>query len=108
MQVRNYLLVVHPIIEPTEYVLENPPCFVFVAVGDAYKMHFIGYAPYRLPHSEDTLLKQLKSRGLTFKSWRATVIRRTKTKVLRDFLTKLLKPVFGFGDNCYQVSFDCR
>ena len=79
---------------------------MFVVVGDAYKMHFIGYAPYRLPHSEDTLLKQLKNRGLTFKSWRATVIRRTKTKVIRDFLTKILKPVFGFGDNCYQVSSD--
>ena len=80
---------------------------MFVVVGDAYKMHFIGYAPYRLPHAEDTLLKQLKNRGLTFKSWRATVIRRTKTKVIRDFLTKILKPVFGFGDNCYQVSADC-
>jgi hypothetical protein len=66
-------------------------------------MHFIGYAPYRLPHSEDMLQKQLKSQGLTFKTWRANVIRRTKTKVLRDYLTKILKPAFGFGDNCFKV-----
>jgi hypothetical protein len=66
-------------------------------------MHLLGYAPFRLPHSDDTLKKQLMSRGLTFKNWRANVIRRTRVKVLRDFVTSILKPLFAFGANCFQV-----
>lgn len=66
-------------------------------------MYFLAYAPYRLPHSEDSLNKQLLSRGLTVKKWRKNVIRRLKIKVLRDFMTSILKPVFGFGNNCFQV-----
>ncbi len=66
-------------------------------------MHLLGYAPFRLPHSDDALKKQLMSRGLTFKNWRANVIRRSRVKVLCDFITKLLKPLFAFGANCFQV-----
>jgi hypothetical protein len=77
--------------------------FWICVVGDAYQMHFLAYAPFRLPHSEDCLKKQLLSRGLKFKSWRASVIRRTKLKVFRDFLTQILKPLFAFGSNCFKV-----
>ena len=71
-------------------------------------MYFLAYAPYRLPHSEDSLNKQLLSRGLTVKKWRKNVIRRLKIKVLRDFMTSILKPVFGFGNNCFQVLQDFK
>ena len=71
-------------------------------------MYFLAYAPYRLPHSEDSLNKQLLSRGLTVKKWRKNVIRRLKIKVLRDFMTSILKPVFGFGYNCFQVLQDFK
>ena len=81
----------------------NDTSFISFTVGDAYKMHLLGYAPFRLPHSDDTLKKQLMSRGLTFKNWRANVIRRTRVKVLRDFITSILKPLFAFGANCFQV-----
>ena len=36
----------------------NNTSFISFTVGDAYKMHLLGYAPFRLPHSDDTLLKE--------------------------------------------------
>jgi len=87
---------------PHRSVIFYQSCWICV-VGDAYQMHFLAYAPFRLPHSEDCLNKQLLSRGLNFKKWRASVIRRTKLKVFRDFLTQILKPLFAFGSNCFKV-----
>ena len=71
-------------------------------------MTFLAYAPYRLPHSEETLQKQLAEQGLEYKKWRSNVIRRTKMKILRDFLTQILKPLFSFGENCFQVGSHCN
>ena len=60
-------------------------------------MTFLAYAPYRLPHSEETLQKQLAEQGLEY-----------KMKILRDFLTHILKPLFSFGENCFQVGSHCN
>jgi len=73
------------------------------AVEDGYKMAFVGYAPFRLPYSEDTLHKQMKSVGLKQKCHRVNVIKRTKMKILRDYLADMLTTVGGFGKNCFRV-----
>ena len=68
-----------------------------------YKIAFVGYAPYRLPYSEANLHKQMKSNGLKQNCHRVNVIKRTKTKILHNYLVDVLNTVDGFGKNYFRL-----
>jgi hypothetical protein len=73
------------------------------AIEDAYKLEFVGYAPFRLPYSEETLHKQMKSVGLKQKNHRVNILKRTKRKVVRDYMVNILNTIGGLGNNCFRV-----
>ena len=83
---------------------ECPVCLYILNVrNDDFKMHLLGYAPVTFPYSNEELHALLSARGCAISSLRNQIIKLIKTKVLYDFLYKLLEPINEYSLNGINV-----
>jgi hypothetical protein len=78
----------------------SSPLIMFIAntIGKSYKPIFLGYAPLKMPYSDEILHELLIHRDCGFADHRNWIIDTTKRQAILSFIEMVIKPLYQYED----------
>ena len=78
----------------------SSPLIMFIAntIGKSYKPIFLGYAPLKMPYSDEILHELLLRRGCRHADHRDWLIDTTKRQAILSFIEMVIKPLYQYED----------
>ena len=67
--------------------------FLLNVINDDFEHNFIGYAPIKLPYSEDEAVKMMADIGIITKTLQKDCLKLIKRKMINEYLYQLLRPI---------------
>ena len=76
----------------------SSPLIMFIAntIGKSYKPIFLGYAPLKMPYSDEILHELLLRRGCRYADHRDWIIDTTKRQAILSFIEMVIKPLYQY------------
>ena len=72
--------------------------FIANTIGKSYKPIFLGYAPLKMPYSDEILHELLIHRDCGFADHRNWIIDTTKRQAILSFIEMVIKPLYQYED----------